>query len=77
MNEIRERLEAARVGDPSLLQGINDDIIDPLRTIELQLSRELGLLYGRENIRIAREDEFPSDYREALEEYFIGLGNDN
>ena len=77
MNEIRERLEAARVGDPSLLQGITDDIINPLKTIELQISRALGLLIGRENIRIAQEDDIPADYRELVEEYFIGLGNDN
>jgi hypothetical protein len=77
MNEIRDRLESARVGDPSQLQGISDDIIDPLRSIELQLSRELGLLIGKENIRIAQEDEIPADLKEIVEEYYIRLAEEN
>ena len=77
MNEIRQRLEGFDMTDLDQIRSITDDIIDPLRNTELALSRELQLLLGRENIRIAPDDEFLPNYRDILEEYYERLGNEN
>ena len=77
MNEIRQRLEEFDMTDLDQIRSITDDIIDPLRTTELALSRELQLLLGRENIRIAPDDEIPANYRDIVEEYYERLGNEN
>jgi len=52
-------------------------ILDPLRGIELELSRELQLLLAKENIRSAQEDEIPQGYQKLVEEYYKKLSNPN
>ena len=50
-------------------------ILDPLRGIELELSRNLQLLLAKENIRSAQEDEIPQGYQKLVEEYYKKLSN--
>ena len=77
MNEIRQRLEGFDMTDLDQIRSITDDIINPLRTTELALSRALGLLLGRENIRVLQDDEIPPNLRDVVEEYYERLGNEN
>jgi hypothetical protein len=53
------------------LQGI----IDPLRMVELQLSRELQLMTEKDNIRAAQEEDVPAGYKKSTEDYFKALGS--
>ena len=74
---IRRRMEEHRPGNPVEIDALVSEIILPFRTIELELSRELQLLIGRENIRSAQEDEIPANYRRLVEEYYERLGSEN
>ena len=50
-------------------------IIDPFRSVELELSRELQVLLAKENIRSAQEEEIPEGYKKLVEEYYKKLSN--
>ena len=61
--------------DPRAIDRLASQIIDPLRGIELELSRNLQLLLSKENIRSAQEDEIPQGYQKLVEEYYKKLSN--
>jgi hypothetical protein len=69
-NAIRSRTP----GDPAEIERLAQQIIDPLRSVELELSRALQLIMAKDNIRSIQEDEIPSDYRKLVEEYYKKLG---
>jgi hypothetical protein len=62
-------------GDPAEIERLAQQIIDPFRSVELELSRELQLLMAKENVRSARDDEIPSGYRPLVEEYYRRLSD--
>lgn len=62
-------------GDPVELNRLAQQIIDPFKTIELELSKTLQVLVGKENIRSAREEEIPAGYKKVVEEYYKRLSN--
>jgi len=64
-------------GNPQAIEKMAQQILDPLRGIELELSRSLQLLLAKENIRSAQEDEIPQGYQKLVEEYYKKLSNPN
>jgi hypothetical protein len=48
-------------------------VIDPLRELELQLSRQTQNQAGRTNLRLRDEGAAPERYRKAVEEYYRRL----
>ena len=74
MNAIRRRMDG-QPGQLAEIEALVSEIILPFRSVELELSRELQLLIGRENIRSAQEDEIPARYRRLVEEYYERLGS--
>ena len=64
-------------GNPQAIEKLAQQILDPLRGIELELSRSLQLLLAKENIRSAQEDEIPQGYQKLVEEYYKKLSNPN
>ena len=52
-------------GDPGEIERLAQQIIDPFKTVELELSRALQLLMAKENVRSARDDEIPSALSDA------------
>jgi hypothetical protein len=74
---MRRQMENADIASPEEIEALTRNIIDPLRSVELALSRELQLILGRENIRVAREDPIPARARQYVEEYYRRLGNDD
>ena len=62
-------------GDPAQLDKLAQQIIDPFRSVELELSRELQVLLAKENIRSAQEEEIPEGYKKLVEEYYKKLSN--
>jgi hypothetical protein len=60
-------------GNPQAIERLAQQIIDPLKSIELELSRELQILLAKENIRSAQEDDIPTGYEKFVEEYYRKL----
>ena len=69
--------DANRVGDPDAIAKLANQIIEPFRGVEMELSRALQILLAKDNIRSAQEDEIPADYRKYVEEYYKKLSNSN
>ena len=72
---IRDLMRDPRVGNPQEIERLAQQIIDPFRSIELELSRTLQVLLAKENIRSAQEEEIPSGYKKLVEEYYKKLSN--
>jgi hypothetical protein len=64
-----------RIGDPKEIERLAQQIIDPFRSVELELSRALQLLMAKENIRSAQEEEIPEGYKKLVEEYYKKLSS--
>jgi hypothetical protein len=62
-------------GDPKAVEKLAQQIIEPFKGIEMELSKALQILLGKENIRSAQEDEIPAGYAKVLEEYYRKLSN--
>ena len=56
---------ANRLGDPSAIAKLADQIIEPFRGVEMELSRALQIMLAKENIRSAQEDEIPAGYQKV------------
>jgi hypothetical protein len=76
----------ARAGSDGRLENLSEieslmgeigQIIDRLNSVELELSQQYQLLLGRENVRIARDEDTPQKIREAVEAYSRALSNEN
>lgn len=76
MDAIRRRMDGHMPGDPAEIEALRREIIDPFRSIELELSKELQLLIGKENIRTAAEEEIPAEYKRLVEEYYKRLADE-
>src|SRR5262249_30020771 len=61
--------------DPAQLDRLAQQVIDPFRSVELELSRELQVLLAKENIRSAQEEEIPEGNKKLVEEYYNKLSN--
>ena len=72
-NSLQVLINDPRIGDPQAIDKLAQQIIDPLRGVETELSRALQILLAKENIRSTQEDEFPEGYAKYLEEYYKKL----
>jgi len=66
-----------RVGDPQAIAKLANQVIEPFKGIEMELSRELQIMLAKENIRSAQEDEIPAGYQKFVEEYYKKLSSPN
>jgi len=62
-------------GDPKAVEKLAQQIIEPFKGIEMELSRALQILLNKDNIRSAQEDEIPQGYAQMIEEYYKKLSN--
>ena len=74
MNALRSQANSG-IGDPNAIARLAQQIIDPLKSIELELSQRLQLLIAKESVRSAQDDEIPTAYKELVEEYYKRLSN--
>ena len=51
------------------------EVIEPLRGVEVELSRKLQAKLGRNNLRLADQGEAPERYRKLVDEYYKRLSN--
>jgi hypothetical protein len=65
----------ARLGilSAALSALVKQEVIEPLRQLELELSRHLQETSGRTNLRLRDEGAAPEKYRRAVEEYYRRL----
>jgi len=50
-------------------------VVDPLREVEVELSRRLQAKLGRNNLRLSDQGEAPERYRRLVDEYYKRLSN--
>jgi len=74
MNAIRAQSNGL-AGDPNAIAKIAQSILDPLRSVELELSQKLQLLIAKDNVRAAQEEDIPTAYKPLVEEYYKRLSN--
>jgi hypothetical protein len=54
---------------------LKTEVIDPLREVEVELSRRLQAKLGKNNLRLADEGAAPERYRKLVDEYYKRLSN--
>jgi hypothetical protein len=79
LDQVARNLQAAIndsrfAGDPRAIDKLQQ-IIDPFKGVELELSKALQILLAKDNIRSAQEDEIPAGYQKLVEEYYKKLSN--
>jgi hypothetical protein len=59
--------------DMAAAERLKAAVIEPLRQIELELSRRLQAKLGRANLRLSDEGAAPERYRKLVDEYYKRL----
>jgi hypothetical protein len=77
LDEVIEQLnrlaDGKMEGDAATAALLKADVVEPLRQLELELSRQLQQQSGRTNLRLRDEGAAPEKYRRAVEEYYRRL----
>ena len=77
LDEVIERLkqlaDGKMEGDAATAALLKADVVEPLRQLELELSRQVQQQSGRTNLRLRDEGAAPEKYRRAVEEYYRRL----
>ncbi|PWT91291.1 MAG: hypothetical protein C5B55_08370, partial [Blastocatellia bacterium] len=73
IKELQRLADGHMEGDAATAALLKADVIEPLRQLELELSRQLQLQSGRTNLRLRDEGSAPEKYRKAVEEYYRRL----
>ncbi|OLD27850.1 MAG: hypothetical protein AUJ04_02965 [Acidobacteria bacterium 13_1_40CM_3_55_6] len=73
IDQLRRLTEVGTGHDIQTAAQLKDSVIDPLRQLELQLSRQAQNQAGRTNLRLHDEGAAPERYRKAVEEYYRRL----
>ena len=60
-------------GDAATAALLKQDVVEPLRQLELELSRRTQQQSGKTNLRLRDEGAAPEQYRKAVEEYYRRL----
>ena len=68
-----KRLADKTQGEAPTAALLKADVVDPLRQLELELSRQLQQQSNRTNLRLRDEGAAPEKYRRAVEEYYRRL----
>lgn len=66
-SDIRDDLQTAA--------RLKTEVIDPLRQIEVELSRRLQAKLGKNNLRLSDEGAAPERYRKQVEQYYKRLSS--
>jgi hypothetical protein len=73
IEELRKLADGRMEGDAATAAYVKESVVEPLRQLELELSRHLQQLSGRTNLRLRDEGAAPEKYRRAVEEYYRRL----
>jgi hypothetical protein len=61
--------------DTETAARLKQQVIDPLRQLEMDLSKRLQAKLGHDNLRLSDEGAAPEQYRKLVEEYYKKLSN--
>jgi hypothetical protein len=73
IEELRRLADGGMRGEAQTAAALKAQVIDPLRQLELELSRRLREQTGRSNLRLGDEGAAPGRYRKSVEEYYRRL----
>ena len=73
IEQLRKLADGRMEGDAATASYLKADVIEPLRQLELELSRQVQQQSGRTNLRLRDEGAAPEKYRRAVEEYYRRL----
>jgi hypothetical protein len=73
VEQLRRLADGKMEGDAATAAYLKADVIEPLRQLELELSRQVQQQSGRTNLRLRDEGAAPEKYRRAVEEYYRRL----
>ena len=70
IGELRGMTDGRMDGAAQTAAALKEQVIDPLRQLELELSKRLREQLGRTNLRLGDEGAAPGRYRKSVEEYY-------
>ena len=73
IDRLKQLADGRMEGDAATASLLKADVIEPLRQLELELSRQIQAQSGRTNLRLRDEGAAPEKYRKAVEEYYRRL----
>ncbi|HJT68270.1 MAG TPA: DUF4175 family protein [Pyrinomonadaceae bacterium] len=73
IDELKRLADGRMEGDAATASLLKAEVVEPLRQLELELSRTLQQQSGRTNLRLRDEGAAPEKYRKAVEEYYRRL----
>ncbi|HKY44817.1 MAG TPA: hypothetical protein VJM50_17125, partial [Pyrinomonadaceae bacterium] len=73
IEQLKKLADGTMHGDAATAAYLKADVIEPLRQLELELSRQVQQQSGRTNLRLRDEGAAPEKYRRAVEEYYRRL----
>lgn len=73
IEQLKHLADGKMEGDAPTAALLKADVVEPLRQLELELSRQLQQQSGRTNLRLRDEGAAPEKYRRAVEEYYRRL----
>ena len=73
VEQLRRMADGRMQGDAQTAAALRAQVIEPLRQLELELSRRLREQLGRTNLRLHDEGAAPERYRKSVEEYYRRL----
>ena len=71
--ELKRLADGRMAGDAQTAAALKANAVEPLRQLELELSRHVQGQLGRTNLRLRDEGAPPERYRKAVEEYYRRL----
>jgi len=75
VDELRRMADGRMQGEAQTAAALKAAVIDPLRQLELELSKRLREQAGRTNLRLSDQGAAPERYRKSVEEYYRRLSN--
>ena len=73
IEQLRGMADGRLEGESQTAASLKAAVIDPLRQLELELSKRLREQLGRTNLRLGDEGAAPGRYRKSVEEYYRRL----
>jgi hypothetical protein len=77
IQELARMMNQSFGDDNATAQRLKAEVIEPLRNIELELSKRLQAKLGKGNLRLADEGAAPERYRKLVDEYYKKLSQKN
>ena len=73
VEELRRFADGRMEGNAQTAAALKANVVEPLRQLELDLSRQLNQTSGRSTLRLRNEGTAPERYRKAVEQYYRRL----